>query len=247
MRFLQGTGKPFAPALAAMGALCAQTATAQNTSSISSPTVTAGDRSVEYRFGWVPGEDGLDDSFAHRFDYGFSLNSRSSLKLNARFEEKPGSDLRFDNFNVEYLMELTPETAKVWQSGIRFDARISNGPDSERIGIDWLNRWRLTDRVQARGMLIATRSFGGNADDAIAFEARSSLSVKLNGDYDLAVLGFFDLGTSDNFTLDDQTRQVGPTISGPLGNGWSWTAGNLFGLSDDAPDNDVRLWVSKDF
>lgn len=225
----------------------AGTAMAQNTSSVSSPGVTADRKEIAYRFGWVPGEDGAGSSFAHRFDYGFSLDARTSLKLNARFEDQPGGKTRFDNLNAEYLIELTPETARVWQSGIRFDGRLSNGPDPERIGVNWLNRWRFGNGMQARAMLVATRAFGGDADGTIAFEGRTSLSARIAGDHEIAMLGFFDLGTSRTVDIGDQDSQLGPAISGPLGQGWRWTAGNLFGLSGDTPDNDVRLWVSRHF
>lgn len=221
-------------------------AAAQNTSSVSSPVVTDGRKEVSYRLGWTPGENGSGNSYAHRFDYGFALNARSSLKLNARWEDQPGSDFRFDNINAELLFELTPETAKFWQSGVRFDGRISNGPDSERIAVHWLNRWNFDNGIQVRAQLIAKRAFGGNANDAIDFEGRSSASTGIGDGYELALLGFFDLGSSEDFGPGGQDSQIGPTLSGPLGSsGWTWTAGNLFGTSGDAPDNDVRLWLSR--
>jgi len=221
---------------------------AQNTSSVSSPVVTEDRKEISYRLGWTPGESGSGDRYVHRFDYGFALNARSSLKLNARWEDQPGSDLRFDNINAELLFELTPETATFWQSGVRFDGRISDGPDSERIAVHWLNRWNFDNGIQLRAQLIARRAFGGNADDAIVFEGRSSASTRIGDGYGFALLGFFDLGSSEDFGPGGQDSQIGPTLSGPLGrSGWTWTAGNLFGTSGDAPDNDVRLWLSREF
>lgn len=234
--------------LAAVIALAsgAGTAMPQNTSSVSSPDVTEGMKEVGYRFSWVPGEDG-GDRFAYRFDYGVSLGARTSLKFNARFEDQAGSKMRFGNINAEYLIELTPERAKVWQSGIRFDGRLSNGPDPERIGVNWLNRWRFANGMQARVMLIATRALGGEEDGTIAFEGRTSLSARIAGGHEIAMLAFLDLGTGRSADADGQDLQLGPAISGSLGHGWRWTAGNLFGLSGDTPHNDVRLWVSRDF
>ncbi|WP_084395644.1 hypothetical protein [Henriciella aquimarina] len=220
-------------------------ADAQNTSSVSSPGVKSGEREIEYRFGWAPDDDG-GDSYAHRFDYGFAINERTSLKVFATLEDRPGQDLRFDNINTEYLIELSPEGARLWQTGIRFDTRISNGPDAERLGLNWLNRWTLNDRISARAMLIATREFGDRAEENVAFELRSSVTYKLDGDYEAALLAFNELGTTDAIGTGGLPQQVGPTLSGPLGQGWRWTAGNLFGVSDSAPDNDIRLWVSRD-
>jgi hypothetical protein len=233
--------------VAAFSAFSALSAQAQNTSSVSGPSVDADRRQAEYRLGWVPDLDGNGDSFAHRFDYGFGLNERQSLKLFAIVSDKPQDNLRFKNINAEYLFELTPEDAPVWKSGVRFDARISDGPSPERIGVNWLNQWQIDEKVSARLQLIATRQIGSNASDAVAFESRSSLTLELEQDYSLSLLSFNELGSTDTFGPGGQPQQFGPTISGRLPNGLGWMFGNLFGLSDAAPDNDIRLWLSKRF
>lgn len=222
-------------------------ADAQNTSSVSGPTVSAGDRSVEYRLGWIPREEGVGDNFAHRVDFGAALNERTAFKVFANFEDRPGANPRFDNINAEYLIELSPENAPVWQTGIRFDARLSNGPDPERIGFNWLNQWRLSDRLRARAQFIATRQFGETASRAVAFELRSSLIWQATEQYDISLLSFTNLGDSDDFGMDGQVQELGPTLSGDLPNGFGWTVGTLFGLTDEAPDQDFRFWVSKSF
>ena len=222
-------------------------AEAQNTSSVSGPAVSANEREVEYRLGWRPGEDGAADSFAHRFDYGFSLNGRRAIKVFANFDDGPSRDLRFDNLNAEYLIELSPENAPFWKTGIRFDARLSNGPDPERLGFNWLNQWQLTGRLRARAQFIATRQFGDAADDAIDFEVRSSLIWKAGGGYDLSLLSLANLGSSDDFGGRNHVQEIGPTLSGPLPNGYGWTIGTLLGVTDTAPDQDIRIWISKSF
>ena len=85
-------------------AACSAEAAAQNTSSVSSPVVKAGDRGAEYRFGWVPDAQNGAASFAHRLDYGFSLNARQSLKVIAAFRDRPGDDLNFRSIGAEYLI-----------------------------------------------------------------------------------------------------------------------------------------------
>lgn len=220
---------------------------AQNTSSVSSPVVDAGDRDFGFRFGWVPGDDGICDSYAYRFDYGMSLSERRSLKLYASAKDGADDRARFTSLNAEYLVELTSETARTWQSGVRFDARLAEGSGANRIGLAWLNQFRLNDRMKLRAMSIVTREFARDGDNPFAFELRSSLGYRLDDGYSLALLAFVKLGTTDQLGVAGQRQQIGPTLSGPLGDQWKWTAGNLFGVSEAAPDNDIRVWISRGF
>lgn len=226
--------------------LPAGTAAAQNTSSVSGPTVKAGERSIEYRLGWTP-DDATTDRFAHRFDYGASINERSRYKVFATFSNSSGEDLAFSSLNAEYVREITPENTAFWQSAIRFDARLSDGPAAERVRVNWLNQWRLNETMRARAQLIAARRLGDSATSAIELDLRASLIWNLANDYDIALLGFYPLGTHQDFGLSQSEKQLGPTLSGPLPNGLRWTAGTLFDLSDEAPDHDIRFWISKDF
>ena len=86
-----------------------------------------------------------------------------------------------------------------------------------------------------------------DADDAIDFEVRSSLIWKAGGGYDLSLLSFANLGSSDDFGGRNHVQEIGPTLSGPLPNGYGWTIGTLFGVTDTAPDQDIRIWISKSF
>lgn len=220
---------------------------AQNTSSVSGPAVSAGEREIEYRFGWIPENDGASDRFRHRVDYGQSLGERTAFKLFANVSNRPGEALSLDNINAEYKIELTPEASDVWQSAVRLDVRLTDGTAPERAGLNWLNQWQLTETVRARGQLIATRQFGSNAASDVSFELRTSLIWDLRDGYSLSLLSFQPLGTHRNFGLSTSEKQLGPTLSGPLPNGLRWTAGTLFGLSDEAPSHDLRFWLSKDF
>ncbi|RIJ20371.1 hypothetical protein D1224_14690 [Henriciella barbarensis] len=234
-------------ALASLLICAQQVAEAQNTSSVSGPTVSAGEREAEYRLGWVPGTDGRDDDFRHRFDLGLSLSERTAIKIFANFDDNPGGDFSFGNLNAEYLIELSPEDAPFWQTGIRFDGRLSDGPNPDRLGLNWLNQWKFPARLRARAQFIATREIGSNAGETIDFELRSSLIWKASDQYSLSLLSFTDLGNTDDFGANGRGHQLGPAVDGSFGNGVGWTLGALFGVTDRAPDHDIRFWITKSF
>jgi len=228
-------------------AITAGFASAQNLSSVSGPTVSADKREIEYRLGWVPANTGSTESFGHRIAYGASLNERTAFKMFANLSDRPGESLRVQNVNAQYLIELSPENARIWQTGIRFDARVSTGPGPDRVGVNWLNQWPLSDRLRARAQFIATRQLGDGARETVDFSFRSSLTWKATDQFDIALLAFTDLGNTDDFGIDDRVQEAGPAISGDLPNGYGWTFGTLFGLTERAPDHDLRFWITKSF
>lgn len=222
------------------------TALAQNTSGVSGPAVREGERRLELRSAFVPGEDGGEDRFAQRANIAFALDTRRRINLIVQGADRGGPDgFDFDYAKAEFLLELTPESARRWQSGLRFDATLRNGGRADSLGINWLNQFLLGEAWSARAGLYASKAFGDNASDGVRLEARSSLSYDAGG-LSYALLSFNSIGSTEDFGLRGNRQQLGPTVSGPLG-AWSWTAGSLFGLNDASPDSDFRLWFARRF
>lgn len=219
----------------------------QNTSGVSGPTVKEGQRKLELRSAFVPGEDGGDDRFAQRANFAYALDTRRRINLIVQGSDRGGPDgFGFDYVKGEFLLELTPETAARWQSGLRFDATVRNGGRADSIGLNWLHQFTLSEAWSARTGLYATKAFGDNASDGISLQARSSLTYDA-GALSYSLLSFNGLGSTEDFGLEGNRQQLGPTVSGPLGQYWSWTVGNLFGLNDASPDNDIRVWFARSF
>ncbi|WP_143434596.1 MULTISPECIES: hypothetical protein [Henriciella] len=237
----------------AMGTLAAggvfiQPAEAQNTSSVSGPNVKEGERSLEYRSAWVPAEDGADDRFGHRLGYNHAIDGRKRLTVFVLGRDRGGPDgLEYEYVQAELALQLSEEDAAFWSTGIRVDARLGNGDGPEQIGVNWTNEFKLSDRLSARLMGLSAVEFGDRADDGVKFAARAQLAYDLGEGMSVALMSFNSLGSSEDFGLEGRSQQLGATVSGKLDGGWSWTAGNLFGLNEATPDNDVRFWISRAF
>lgn len=229
-------------------AISAPIAAAQNTGGVSGPVVNAGDMSAEYRLAYVPGDGGADDRFAQRLHGRVSLDHRRAARVVVQGSDRGGLDgFEWDFVQAELFMELSDEQATQWNSGVRLDARLSRDGLPDQLGANWLNQFRLSDRLSARANLHSTLQLGDNAADGLLLQARGSLTYQLDGPYSLSVLSFHSLGSTEDFGITNRAQQLGPVISGKLDGGWTWTVGNLFGLNSSTPDNDIRFWFGRSF
>ncbi len=234
------------PFLVLFASIIGLSAQAQNTGGVSSPIVRDGTRVLDYRFAFVPGESGNKDRLAHRAQGTFSLDEKRQWRLIAQARDQGGPDgLEFDYLKTEVWWELSEETETRWHSALRFGGAIRNGGAPDAVGVDWLNQFALSEHLSARANLHTLKEFGDRAADGILLQARASLTYRLESNLDVSLLGFHALGSTDDFGLRNRAQQAGPVVSGRLGGGWGWTAGNLFGLNDETPDHDFRIWISR--
>ncbi len=223
-------------------------AAAQNTGGVIGPVINEGYKEVQYRLAFVPEEDGSGDRYAQRVHGAVALDKRRMARLVIQGSDRGGPDgFDFQYVQAELFWELSDEQATQWNSGLRFDARISDGDAPDQLGLNWSNQFRLTDRLSARAVALTAVQFGDNAADGVLLSARSGLFYKVSPRYNLALESYNSLGSSDDFGVKGRSQQIGPVFTVRLDDGWTWSLGNLFGLNDATPDNDIRFWFGRSF
>lgn len=223
-------------------------ALAQNTGGVFGPKVSGDERQAEYRFGFVPEEDGADHRYAHRLHGALALDNRRMARVVVQGADQGGPNgFDFQFLQAELFWELSDEQAQDWNYGIRLDARISGDNRPDQLGFNWSNQFRLTDDFFARAVLLTAVQFGDNSADGVLLSARGSLNYKLADGYALSLQSFNSLGSTEDFGTENRSQQLGPMMSGPLEQGWYWQAGALFGVGNAAPDSDLRVWIGKNF
>ncbi len=223
--------------------LSVNTANAQNTGAVFGPVVTEGHRSVEYRAAFDPDSDG----FAQRFHYQQALNDRYQLRFLAQSRKTAESDFDFDFVQAELTWDIT-NANRDWQTGFRFDVRVRDRGRPVTVGVDWTNQFRLNENWQARLLAITTLDLGSGARDGIGLQTRANLYRRVSDRQQLGLEMFSNYGTSADFLdLDEQSHQLGPFANWSLGNGYGVFSGLLVGISDAAPDLELRLFVGRRF
>ncbi|NCP65904.1 MAG: hypothetical protein GW763_17970 [Paraglaciecola sp.] len=218
-------------------------ATAQNTGGVFGPVVNAGHRSMEYRFAY----DEDSEAWAQRLHYQQSINGELMWRIIGATRKTAQSDTDFDFVQGELFWQLTPDSSS-YQSGLRFDVRLRDNDRANQFGVNWMNQFSLADQWQARLILLTSIQVGDNAADGVAIGTRGSIYKKFAiGQVGLEMYSSY--GSTEKFkSLDDQSHSIGPFITGSLGiDRWSYFAGVLVGVTDAAPDTELRFRLTTAF
>ncbi|XOV82352.1 MAG: transporter [bacterium] len=213
-----------------------------NTTSVFSPDVKEGDRMWEYRTSFEPNDGGQEDVFAHRLHYQHAFNGQSRLRVIGQQSDN-GGDLEFRYMRLEYQYQYLEDEDAGWDSALRFELQLAEGDDlPHRFRLAWTGKVDATDRWQLRANLITGREFHSGADSGVSLETRWQATYALDGGTRLGLEMFNDLNTTaDIGGFDDQEHQLGPIVKLKLGRGWSVDFSYLFGLSDGAADENLRM------
>ncbi len=215
-------------------------ARAQIMGGVSGPKVTAGEQAVEYRVAWVSETGG----FAHRLHYQHAVSDRLRFRIVA-LQNNAGGDLRFRSAAIESQYQFIKNTHG-WNSAIQLQGRVPDGNDGPgRVRIAWINSIDLAQDWEIRAVLLGAREIGDNARDGIWLETRSEATYNLGRSYHLGAQLFNSYNSTANMgNFNDQSHAVGPVLKGKLGKRAGFNLSALFGLSDRAPDTNLRLFVS---
>ena len=236
-------------AIVSLATITAPFALAQNVGGVFGPVVTEGDRSIQYRAGFSPGEDGGRDRFVHRIHYQQAINENWRWRIVAQGSDVEDGSLE-GNFVVgELHWQFLDQKKDGWSSALRLDARLSEGDDGAHlIGVNWTSQVPLTENLSFVGVVLVAEELGDRARDGTFLQTRGSLTYSLEGGNKIGVEMFNvhgDIG--DLQDLDEQNLTIGPTFSTKLNSDWSMFAGVQFGLTDPSRDSDFRLWFGRSF
>ena len=216
------------------------TAQAQNISGVFGPEVKEGERAVELRAGWNP----ETDRFAARVHYQQAIDTNWRPRIVFFGNSRPGEKFDLTAVRGEVVWQLTPDD-QPYQTALRFDARVRiDGSDD--LALHSAHQFTFANGFRLRGEVIGEVQLGNNATDGVIVQARLQGSTKVSGDVRLGVEQFSNFGSTSDFgAFRDQRHQLGPFARVGLGDGWSLTAGALFGLTESSPDQNLRLFLTK--
>ena len=234
-----------AAALAAI--FIAPNAMAQNTGGVFPTQVNEGHRSLQYRAAIDPDNAQDEFGFAQRLHYQQAINGDFMWRIVGQTQKTENSDFDFSFLQAELFWEMSDDEDQ-HKTGLRFDARLTDGDRAEQLGVNWVNQFNFDNGWHARALVLSSVQIGDTAADGINLQTRARVGKKLENGPLIGVEMYNNYGrTSDFGSFDEQSHTIGPFISTPIGNKVSLFAGPLFGFSSAAPDVEARLWLTKGF
>eukprot|EP00919_Chromeraceae_sp_WS-2016_P028034 GHVR01066360.1.p2 GENE.GHVR01066360.1~~GHVR01066360.1.p2 ORF type:complete len:245 (-),score=28.58 GHVR01066360.1:2562-3296(-) len=229
------------------GVICAAPACAQTTGGVMGPVVNAGHRSVQYRLTVDPNTDQGYTQITHRVQYQQAFNDDVLWRIIGQTRETDTSDIDLDYLQAEFVWQVTPND-QAHQAALRLDLRWREGSRPEQIGLNWGNQWTLPNNWQARAAAYTSVQVGDNAARGVALQTRAQLSRKLASGQSVGIEMFNAYGRTGHIRdFDLQNHTVGPFIKMPLTESIGLYSGVLFGITDAAPETQLRLWLSRQF
>lgn len=222
-------------------------ALAQNVGGVFGPTVNADDRQLELRVGMAPNADD-DWGAAARLHYQHALNDSVRLRGVVQYADPAAGDLELKHVQLELLWQTVERTANGYVSGVRFDARLSEGDDgASKVGANWIHDLNFAEGWRARGIVLTNIEVGARARDGLNVGLRSSLTRRLDNGLRVGVEQFSSLGNTEaGFGgFDDQRHSVGPMLAGSVNDQWGWYAGLQLGVSERANDHDWQVRLTR--
>jgi len=217
---------------------------AQNTGGVFPPFVNAGHESMQYRFAIDPDSNTGETAFAQRLHYQKAIDGDLMWRIVGQLRKTTESDFDADFLQAELFWDLSEDGAKI-RSGLRFDARVRDGDRPNQLGLNWIHAFQLENNWSARAILLTSGQVGDNATSGINLQTRARIAKRLENRNTIGLEMFNNYGNSNNIrSFDQQNHTVGPFASIPLGN-ISLFVGALFGVSDAAPDTEIRLWITR--
>lgn len=229
---------------AALGVLMSlQEAGAQSLAAVPHPDVSAADRNVDYRAGYALPDDGRTARFGQRLHFQQALNDRWRLRLLVQQGERADGVVvtQFVSPQAQYQLAKSEKTGG-WDSAVRVDGFIpvDGRPGRARIGI--FNAFALGAGAEARSSVFLAREIGARAQGGVQIEAREELSFIAAPKTRVGVQLFHGLNSTARIGgFDDQRHQLGVFARSKVARRIGVEAGWLFGLSDAAPDADLRV------
>ena len=216
-----------------------------------------GEFSYELRMGYLFDEEnpGEDNRFRMRqhIDYGFT--DWYAVRIVAEQDRRDGDSLDFTGLAIENRFQIFEKRKHGWDGGVRFIYIFGTSPgEPDEVDTRLIANVPIGDNWAFRHNTIIEHEVGDNAADGFLLELRTQLMRDLPfkpSGFEKISLGaemFSDFGELERAgAFDDQNHQIGPVMKANFRGGAYLQFGYRAGISDDAPDHLLKLFIGKKF
>jgi hypothetical protein len=227
-------------------------ATAGPSDYVFSPIVEEGEREIDFKAGTAKNRDGTRES-AYSIGLGWGVNRWWFTEVYAKGHKLPGERNSFDAWEWENKFQLT-ETGK-YPVEVGFILEIERPKDrDEGFEYKWgpLFQTDITNKVQANLNVLVEKHIRAAVAEKAELGYQWQVKYRYKPTFEFGLQGFGDVGPWDHWEpSSDQPHIAGPALFGQVRVGQKqaikYNAGLLFGLTDGAPRNTLRVQAEYEF
>ena len=235
--------------IAAMGLLCLPSAHAGPADYVYTPTVEEGEREIDFKAGT---QDSDPRETAAMIGFGYGANAWWFTEFYVK-GLKEGGNFGYDAVEWENKFQLTETGKYPVDVGLITEIEVPRDRDEEGIELKVGPLFQTEfDKLQLNGNILFEKHV--DAAESRPTEAGYQWQVKYRWQpaLEYGLQGFGEMGPWNDWeNPDEQSHKAGPAVFGKLAAGnhqaIRYNAAWLFGLSNGAPDNTLRMQVEYEF
>lgn len=209
---------------------------------IYSPMIDAGEMEIEtrgtYEFDEREDRDGI---WVQKTGIGGSIGDWWALEANIETKKKKGENLDVEAVILESRCQLT-EKAEYWLDlGLYFEFELATQSESPNAIEGKILLEKSHGKFEQRLNIILEKEVGGYSEEDTEGAISAVSRYRLNKNYEPGLEWHSSFGElNDSGPWSNQEHNIGPSLYGDLGGGFSYELAVLFGVSTEATDTLLR-------
>lgn len=237
------------PAISALALVAAwSSARAQDVNGVPNAAVNPFYASLSARAVFAPAADGKDAVFAGLVGYQRNFGEQWSLSGGAFYSNRGPGGFELRAFQAAAQFQFAERARWGGDGSILLIARLPDDGDGPgRVALLVAGKWIIREDWEIRALAAANREYGAGA------RAGVGLGTRIEATRRIGTLGRLGAQLGDGFNttagfgaFKDQSHQAGPVFKTVIGRDLTLNATAQFGLSEAAPDEEFRLFLTYD-
>jgi hypothetical protein len=221
---------------------------------VQTPTVQYGEREIDFKYGTRRYDDANERESAGSLGLGYGATPWWFTEAYVKYHKEPGDRTSYDAFEWENKFQLTETNKYPVDVGMLVELEYPRDRDEGyELKLGPLLQFD-TGPLRWNTNVFLERSFRAKGDEPHVTELQyqAQVTYRLPNGIDVGAQAFGDLGKWNDWAPhDEQSHRMGPAVFGKVKlegrQAIEWNAAWLFGLTDGAADNGLRLQAEYEF
>ncbi len=216
---------------------------------VDAPYVDKGAAYVEWKGGYdVDNDDDVSGGWVQEFNAGYGVTDYWNVEVGGAVEhdgaDKGNTD--FTGVTIDNRFELTPPGEYFVDFGFSVAYGIATQDDAPDSIEGKLLFAKEVGGFSNLANIIIGREVGDNSYDKTLYGLALGSSYPINDKWSAGLEWYSDFGSFDD-GWSDQSHQIGPALYGEITEGVGFETGVMLGISDAAPDTQIKAVIGFEF